>query len=98
MQRSACDSESSSEKSESELANIRNIELLTDANVVLKLRSDLDLSHTRQFLHTPKEGWNPAENTDFFLQHYKENEFLQNFMKSIDARMDRWSKEQTPRV
>jgi len=49
-------------------------------------------------LHTPKEGWNPAENTDFFLQHYKENEFLQNFMKSIDARMDRWSKEQTPRV
>ena len=36
-------------------ANIRTIELLTDANLDLKV-SDIDLSKARNFVHTPKDG------------------------------------------
>jgi len=41
---------------DSALLCMRNIELLTDANIDLKHVTDFDYSKTRKFLHTPKDG------------------------------------------
>lgn len=46
---------------------IRQIELLTDANIELKEMKDLDLHECRRFVHTPKEGTQAPENENFYL-------------------------------
>lgn len=46
---------------------------MTDANIELKLETDLDLRKARNFLHTPKDGSQEPELDDFYLQHYRKN-------------------------
>lgn len=81
---------SSSEKSEAELLNIRNIELLTDANIQLKCMDHINLADARKFVHTPKSGDQPPEDSNFFIHHYKQNKFIRDYMQSIDHKMKEW--------
>ena len=46
---------------------------MTDANIELKLETDLDLRNARKFQHTPKDGSQERELDDFYLQHYRKN-------------------------
>lgn len=49
-------------------------------------------------MHTPKSGMHPAENDNQYLQNYKENKFLQTFMRHADGVARKWVEEQQPKV
>lgn len=78
---------------------IRNIELLTDTNVDLKHLSELDFNQMRRFVHTPKSGQQYPEDDDYYLQHYSQNKFIQDYMNKIDGfNKQFYDQEQNPFV
>lgn len=78
---------------DSALACTRNIELLTDANIELKHVTDFDISKTRKFLHTPKDGQYAQDNEEFYVQNYSNNKFIQDFMERVDNTSKEWLAE-----
>ena len=84
--------------SEDNQKNFRQIQLLTDANINLRLMNDLDLTKTRKFQHTPKDGSQPPEDCDYYASHYKQNKFIREFMNGVDKRMKNWSLKETSKV
>lgn len=49
-------------------------------------------------MHTPKEGILAADDAQFFIKNYAENQFIQTYMNDVDARSAAWAAEQTPKV
>jgi len=39
----------------------------------------------RRFVHTPKSGQQYPEDDDYYLQHYSQNKFIQDYMNKIDG-------------
>ena len=83
---------------DNEVACIRQIELLTDVNLDLKEIKGVDLDHCRRFVHTPKDGYQPPEDQQFYLKHYAENQFIQSFMRNVDNQQKKWVEGQPVKV
>ena len=79
-----------SERSDGEVQTIRNIQLLTDDHLNIKNFED-NLANCNRFVHTPKEGYMPKLDQNFFVQKYSENLDIQNFMKHVDGQFNVWA-------
>ena len=71
---------------------------MTDANIELRLVEGIDLDLCKRFVHTPKDGHCAPDDAEFFIKNYKDNKFIQTFMKDVDVKTTTWAESQPPKI
>lgn len=48
----------------------------------------------RRFVHTPKNGQQYPEDESYYLQHYSQNQFIQEYMTRVDGLNDKFCEQE----